>query len=68
MSTFIAAQQQKFSLETGGVGGVWGGGGGVNDWPLLMAAVAIATLPVIILFLIGQRQFIEGIATTGMKD
>jgi multiple sugar transport system permease protein len=32
-----------------------------------MAAVAIATVPVVLLFLIGQRQFIRGIATTGMK-
>ncbi|MGC1392926.1 MAG: carbohydrate ABC transporter permease, partial [Coleofasciculaceae cyanobacterium] len=39
-----------------------------NDWSLLMAAVGIATLPVVLLFLIGQRQFIEGIATTGIKN
>lgn len=39
-----------------------------NDWSLMMAAVAIATLPVVILFLIGQRQFIQGIATTGVKN
>ena len=39
-----------------------------NNWPLLMAAVTIATLPVILLFLIGQRQFIRGIATTGIKN
>lgn len=39
-----------------------------NNWPLLMAAVAIATLPVVLLFLIGQRQFIQGIATTGIKN
>lgn len=39
-----------------------------NNWPLLMAAVAIATLPVMLLFLVGQRQFIRGIATTGMKN
>ena len=38
-----------------------------NDWPLLMAAVAISTLPVALMFLIGQRQFIEGIARTGLK-
>ncbi len=38
-----------------------------NDWPLLMAAVVIATVPVVLLFLVGQRQFIEGIATTGVK-
>ncbi len=39
-----------------------------NNWPLLMAAVAIATVPVLLLFLIGQRQFIQGIATTGIKN
>lgn len=38
-----------------------------NDWSLMMAAVVIATLPVVILFLIGQRQFIRGIAATGIK-
>ncbi len=39
-----------------------------NNWPLLMASVVIATLPVMLLFLIGQRQFIRGIATTGIKN
>jgi multiple sugar transport system permease protein len=38
-----------------------------NSWPLLMAAVVIATIPVVVLFLIGQRQFIRGIAATGIK-
>ncbi|MGB6299570.1 MAG: carbohydrate ABC transporter permease [Rivularia sp. (in: cyanobacteria)] len=39
-----------------------------NNWPLLMAAITIASVPVILLFLIGQRQFIRGIATTGIKN
>lgn len=39
-----------------------------NNWPLLMASVTLATFPVILLFLIGQRQFIRGIATTGIKN
>lgn len=39
-----------------------------NNWSLLMAAVTIATVPVMILFLIGQRQFIRGIAATGIKN
>jgi len=39
-----------------------------NSWSLLMAAVVIATIPVVVLFLIGQRQFIRGIATTGIKN
>jgi multiple sugar transport system permease protein len=39
-----------------------------SDWPLLMAAVVIATLPVVLLFLLGQRQFIRGVAATGVKS
>jgi len=39
-----------------------------NNWSLLMAAVAITTIPVILLFLITQRQFIRGIASTGIKN
>ncbi|MCC5630562.1 carbohydrate ABC transporter permease [Nostoc sphaeroides CHAB 2801] len=39
-----------------------------NNWPLMMAAVTIATVPVMVLFLIGQRQFIQGVAATGIKN
>ncbi|MDZ8070479.1 MAG: carbohydrate ABC transporter permease [Nostoc sp. DedQUE08] len=39
-----------------------------NNWPLMMAAVTIATIPVMVLFLIGQRQFLQGIAATGIKN
>jgi multiple sugar transport system permease protein len=39
-----------------------------NNWPLMMAALTIATVPVMVLFLIGQRQFIQGIAATGIKN
>lgn len=38
-----------------------------TNYTLLMAASTIVTIPVLILFLIGQKQFIKGIATTGMK-
>lgn len=39
-----------------------------SNWSLMMAAVVIATLPVLILFLIGQKQFIQGIGSTGIKN
>ncbi len=39
-----------------------------SSWSLLMAAVVIATLPVVVLFLLGQKQFIRGIGTTGIKS
>lgn len=39
----------------------------VQSWPILMAAATFVTLPVIIVFFMGQRYFIEGIAMTGIK-
>ena len=39
-----------------------------TQWALLMAASVIFTIPMIALFFIFQRYFIEGIATTGSKS
>lgn len=36
-------------------------------WDLLMAGSVIATVPMVIIFLLFQRQFIRGIAISGMK-
>lgn len=41
---------------------------GGTEWNLLMAASAVVILPVIVLFFFTQKQFIQGIAVTGMKD
>lgn len=38
-----------------------------TDYPELMAASLLACLPMLVLYLLFQRQFIEGIATTGGK-
>lgn len=38
-----------------------------TDWPVVMAAIVMATLPVVALFLAAQKQFARGIALTGMK-
>ena len=37
------------------------------DWGPLMAACVMFTLPAFIVFLLGQRYFVEGIATSGLK-
>jgi multiple sugar transport system permease protein len=39
-----------------------------SDWSLLMAAVVISTIPVVVIFLIGQKQLIQGIGSTGIKN
>ena len=41
--------------------------GGIN-WGQLMAGTTIATIPILIIFLIAQKQFIEGITLTGLKE
>lgn len=37
-------------------------------WNLIMAASTIATLPVALIYFIFQREFVNGIAMTGIKD
>lgn len=36
-------------------------------WEYLMAGTTLATVPMIVLFLLTQRYFVEGLATTGIK-
>jgi multiple sugar transport system permease protein len=38
-----------------------------DDFAALMAAAVIMTLPLVLAFLLAQRRFVEGIATTGLK-
>jgi multiple sugar transport system permease protein len=54
-----------FTLALGLTSYVGGHGG---EWGALMAAGAMMTLPVIALFFIAQRAFIEGITLTGIKE
>ena len=41
--------------------------GATVEWNLMMAAALVTTFPIILLFFITQRYFIEGIALTGLK-
>lgn len=43
------------------------GQGGEMEWEVVMAASVIVTIPMIIIFFLGQRYFMDGIATTGLK-
>ena len=38
-----------------------------NDYPSMMAAAVLAILPMVIIYVIFQKQFVEGIATSGGK-
>lgn len=37
------------------------------QWPYLMAGATLATVPMIILFIIAQKRFVEGMASAGLK-
>jgi multiple sugar transport system permease protein len=59
-STFTIPRGLKALVDQFGFGGNW-------NWEIIITASVITTLPMIILFFIGQRYFVDGIATTGMK-
>ena len=40
--------------------------GGAREWGLMMAASTMMTAPIILLFFVAQRQFVQGITLTGM--
>jgi len=42
-------------------------GAHLTDWTLLMAATLMSQLPVIVMFLLGQRVFVRSIASSGIK-
>jgi multiple sugar transport system permease protein len=41
--------------------------GGQGDYQIIIAGTVLATLPMIVIFFLGQRYFVEGIATQGRK-
>jgi multiple sugar transport system permease protein len=58
--TFTVPRGLKSLLDQFGFGGEF-------HWELIVTASVITTLPMIIAFFLGQRHFMEGIATTGNK-
>ena len=59
-STFTVPRGLKAMVDQFGFAGNW-------HWELIVTAGVITTLPMIVMFFIGQRHFIEGVATTGLK-
>jgi multiple sugar transport system permease protein len=59
-STFTLPRGLKSLLDQFGFGGEW-------HWEIVVTASVIATIPMIVLFFLGQRHFVQGIATGGNK-
>jgi multiple sugar transport system permease protein len=36
-----------------------------TNWPVMMAAASLAVVPVLVVYMFGQKQLVEGISTTG---
>jgi ABC-type glycerol-3-phosphate transport system permease component len=60
------SSESKYTLQLG-LTTFEGGGGGIPQWNLMMAASIVVMLPVVIVFFLGQRYFIEGVTLTGLK-
>lgn len=58
--TYTVPRGLKALVDQFGFGGEW-------HWEIIVTASVITTLPMIVLFFLGQKQFINGIATTGSK-
>ncbi len=50
-----------------GIAGFKGFREGLTQWPLMMAASAMSILPIVIVFVLAQKYFIEGVKTSGLK-
>lgn len=58
-------KQEKYTLSLGLQ--FYQSQSGGTEWHLLMAASVLMVLPVLVLFLVGQRSLIRGITMTGIK-
>lgn len=59
-STFTIPRGLKSMVDAFGFGGEW-------HWELIVTAGVIATVPMIIVFFVFQRQIIRGVGSTGLK-
>ena len=59
-ATFTIPRGLKALVDQYGFGGEW-------HWEILVTASVITTVPIIIMFFLGQKHFVSGVATTGLK-
>ncbi len=59
------SSESKYTLQLG-LTTFEGGGGGAPQWNLMMAASLVVMIPVLAIFIFGQRYFIEGVSLSGM--
>lgn len=62
----VAIQSKQNYVVTQGLADIQGGYHA--NPPIIMAGATLVILPTVLVFLLAQRYFVEGIATTGMKN
>ncbi|MCL6430462.1 MAG: carbohydrate ABC transporter permease [Anaerolineae bacterium] len=60
------SSEDKYTLQLG-LTMFKAGGGGIPMWHWMMAASLVVMLPVLIVFFVGQKYFVEGVTLTGIK-
>lgn len=58
---------KKFTLSVGLLSFTAGTGEAVQYWHWMMAASLTMILPMVVIFLIAQKQFVQGVVTSGLK-
>ncbi len=58
---------KKYTLSVGLISFTAGTGEGVQYWHWMMAASFTFILPMVAIFLIAQKQFVQGVVTSGLK-
>jgi len=64
----IVTNTDNMKVLSLGIAGFRGLREGMTQWPLMMAASTVSILPTVLVFLLAQKYFIEGIAMTGLKE
>ncbi len=63
----LITDDEQYFLVSGGIQAIREGGFGRENIPAMMAAVAVISLPLIVLFLIFRNKIMEGVARGGNK-
>ena len=63
---FVARDQDYMTLPVG-LAALQGGLRNLTEWNLVMAGAVITVLPMLLVYLIAQRSFVQGVATSGIK-
>lgn len=64
---YVGGDPSKWTLQLGLKAFETAAGGGSPLWNLIMAAGLVVMIPVLVVFLLGQKYFIEGVTLTGVK-